>query len=773
MNRYIFLALLLLLALSGSTRAQDKFQPDVKVLTEAEYDSVMTELFLPPASFDSQSLVAKYAQIYAMAPSCSRIGQFYYDSVLTTLRQCTAIGSPGTWVSLATGTPATIPSTTNLIKGDGAGNGADSGIVPANVATLSGTTAFSAIQTISKNAATIPAGETGTLLNLGNVDGTASRVQATGFAAQGFFSARRANGTAASPTNLVLDNQIGALNFGGYMATGYSGVQASMGGFASGTWTDSSNPTYLLLRTTPSGSTTLTTALTLASDQSATFANTVNATTFVGAVTGHSSLDLALTGGTLSGGLTMNGAAITLSGNISASGIFGTGGIRIKGVAATFNDTTSSGTVAAAYTDTLGGNTLTATGATTITDYNTVNIQPATASTNVTITRKHSLGILDSTNATSSITGAFVVAAAYGTTATSVGIGGGNINAGGLITGGTVTSAGAFTAGSTITQTSNSATAFESGPNGATNPVFRLVNSIGSQADGVSVQGNAAGAGTTFTALSSGSNSGFIFTPKGTGSTAGSPAGFVVNQPSGGNNALTLTDGTRKLSFATSSTEGQIGMEGAHNLSFYTSNSIRFSIINSNGFLQSASGFGYGWTAANATSTLDTNISRAAAKVIQFGDTAANTNGWFNYAGQTRVSTQFDKTTDTALANVPGLSVTVAAGRTYTFRAVLHLTPSAVGGQQIAVAGTATATAVTYQVNSINNTTNANILNSRVAALGGAGVGVAGGTADFTTVEGTITVNAGGTLTVQFAQNVSNGTSSVLVGSTFLVMDVP
>jgi UDP-N-acetylglucosamine enolpyruvyl transferase len=42
-------------------------------------------------------------------------------------------------------------------------------------------------------------------------------------------------------------------------------------------------------------------------------------------------------------------------------------------------------------------------------------------------------------------------------------------------------------------------------------------------------------------------------------------------------------------------------------------------------------------------------------------------------------------------------------------------------------------------------------------------------------INGTITVNAGGTLTVQFAQNgaVPATTSSVLVGSTFTVHNVP
>lgn len=81
---------------------------------------------------------------------------------------------------------------------------------------------------------------------------------------------------------------------------------------------------------------------------------------------------------------------------------------------------------------------------------------------------------------------------------------------------GTVAAAAATFSG-TIVQTSASATAFESGPNGSTNPVFRLVNSTASAATGLSITGNAAGSGVTLTALSSGSNESILLVPKGTG----------------------------------------------------------------------------------------------------------------------------------------------------------------------------------------------------------------------------------------------------------------
>ena len=67
----------------------------------------------------------------------------------------------------------------------------------------------------------------------------------------------------------------------------------------------------------------------------------------------------------------------------------------------------------------------------TFTDAFNAYMTPPVAGTNAIITRNHTLGIVDSTSAASSITGGLVVATALGTAATSVGIGGGNVNAGG------------------------------------------------------------------------------------------------------------------------------------------------------------------------------------------------------------------------------------------------------------------------------------------------------------------------------------------------------
>jgi hypothetical protein len=84
--------------------------------------------------------------------------------------------------------------------------------------------------------------------------------------------------------------------------------------------------------------------------------------------------------------------SFSLAGAISAAA-WTTSGIRLVGVPATLTDTSSSGTVAAAYTDALGGNTIAASSATTYTDYYALHISDPIAGTNVTMTRKWSLGL--------------------------------------------------------------------------------------------------------------------------------------------------------------------------------------------------------------------------------------------------------------------------------------------------------------------------------------------------------------------------------------------
>lgn len=94
---------------------------------------------------------------------------------------------------------------------------------------------------------------------------------------------------------------------------------------------------------------------------------------------------------TFTGNQTLSSASLIFSGNISAAA-WTTAGIRHKGAAASFTDTSSSGTVAAAYTNAFGVSTILASSATTYTNYFGSYFSDPVASTNVTMTNKWALG---------------------------------------------------------------------------------------------------------------------------------------------------------------------------------------------------------------------------------------------------------------------------------------------------------------------------------------------------------------------------------------------
>lgn len=132
-----------------------------------------------------------------------------------------------------------------------------------------------------------------------------------------------------------------------------------------------------------------------------------------------------------------------------------------------------------------------------------------------------------------------------------------------------------------------------------------------------------------------------------------------------------------------------------------------------------------------------------------------------------RNSAQFDKT-NTTLADVTGLSRNVSAGNVFEFEAHLFVDADVTGGSKFAISGTATATSIKYYIELLDDTTNTFTIVSRQTALAGS-AGQAGTISGRCIIRGTIVVNAAGTLTVQFAQNVASGTSSILSNSTFKI----
>ena len=137
------------------------------------------------------------------------------------------------------------------------------------------------------------------------------------------------------------------------------------------------------------------------------------------------------------------------------------------------------------------------------------------------------------------------------------------------------------------------------------------------------------------------------------------------------------------------------------------------------------------------------------------------------YGGLVRTTAGFTATSNTVLANITALTVTVAAGKTYMFRVWAPTTATTAGGVQFAIAGTATATYITYEGNLEGGGL---FTQTRAAALATAVCSSATATTSTANITGSITVNAGGTLTVQFAQATSNAAAStVLQGSYFEV----
>jgi hypothetical protein len=208
--------------------------------------------------------------------------------------------------------------------------------------------------------------------------------------------------------------------------------------------------------------------------------------------------------------------------------------------------------------------------------------------------------------------------------------------------------------------------------------------------------------------------------------------------------------------------------------------------------LKLANNWGFFWGAGDAsTFTSDTCLRRAAANVVQFSDgtpVGGGSVGWFQWGGQSRVKdSDFSITNITTLVDVggntpspdiPSLTATVAAGRTYSFEAHLFVTCGA-GGVKAAIGGTCTATNIVYDgsVTDISISPDVQVTRGYAQATALAtevASAILTGPSGRIDIYGTITVNAAGTLKVQFAQRTLSATASIVKrGSYFIVHDMP
>lgn len=98
------------------------------------------------------------------------------------------------------------------------------------------------------------------------------------------------------------------------------------------------------------------------------------------------------------------------------------------------------------------------------------------------------------------------------------------------------------TPGSAFLVTSSSANSLTVGPNGVTNPVFNVDDSIASAATGISVQGLAVGAGVNVSVISGGTNEALNLNAKGTGAINVTTPTFNVGAGGATNPALSVID---------------------------------------------------------------------------------------------------------------------------------------------------------------------------------------------------------------------------------------
>lgn len=133
----------------------------------------------------------------------------------------------------------------------------------------------------------------------------------------------------------------------------------------------------------------------------------------------------------------------------------------------------------------------------------------------------------------------------------------------------------------------------------------------------------------------------------------------------------------------------------------------------------------------------------------------------------------FTKTSDVTLANITNLTATLGVG-TYAFSGYLPCTSGAAGGVKLALGGTC----VLSKVTATGQVRNAGAVvqgQQHIATSGSPSGTVAAytGVATEMYVEGTITVATAGTLTLRFAQNVSNATpSSVLTDARMMIQRI-
>jgi hypothetical protein len=157
---------------------------------------------------------------------------------------------------------------------------------------------FIAAQGINLNAAALPAALTGTVLNLGQVDATVTRLQLNAFGAVSTFSGAAYGGTNASPTAVTSGTEVASFNSWAYNGAALVGPIASFRTYAAENIASGHQGSYACIGTTPIASTTIANALCQQNDGGITVASPTGASEGSGTVN-------------VAGGYYVNGALVS------------------------------------------------------------------------------------------------------------------------------------------------------------------------------------------------------------------------------------------------------------------------------------------------------------------------------------------------------------------------------------------------------------------------------------------------------------------------------
>lgn len=193
-----------------------------------------------------------------------------------------------------------------------------------------------------------PTALTGTVLQVVGANAATGRIELDTFGGVPIFTARRANGTKASPTVVLSGDQLGSFNFhGASSTTAYYGPAASVRGYATENFSGTAGGTKIVVSTTPNTTQTLTDvamfdqdgSLTVTGSYKSPAAATVssNGGTFTvaaaagGATSGNGGAVSVTAGAAATSG---TGGNITITGGAGAGGTNGGGNVNLVGGAA-------------------------------------------------------------------------------------------------------------------------------------------------------------------------------------------------------------------------------------------------------------------------------------------------------------------------------------------------------------------------------------------------------------------------------------------------------